>query len=255
MRIDPRTRRVEHTIALDAFPNGMAAGREAIWVVDAYASSVIRISADTNAVLRALTMPYDPLRYEHGCSASPGAVRASIAAGLGEVRAVCPSGVQTIVDVQSSRARASDAEINDASAVAYGLGSVWIASRADNTVSQIDPLTGATQRTITVALRPVALEVAYGSVWVASQDDDAVSRIRFPGPALPPTLETIHVGKAPIAIAAGEGGIWVANSGDHTVSRIDPQTDRVTATIKIGRTIPSGVAAGNGAVWVTAQSE
>jgi hypothetical protein len=129
MRIDPRTRRVEHTIALDAFPNGMAAGREAIWVVDAYASSVIRISPDTNAVLRALTMPYDPVRYEHGCSASPGAVRASIAAGLGEVRAVCPSGVQTIVDVHSGKAKANDVEIDDASAVAYGLGSVWIASR------------------------------------------------------------------------------------------------------------------------------
>jgi len=43
----------------------------------------------------------------------------------------------------------------------------------------------------------------------------------------------------------------VANSDDGTVSRIDPSTYEVT-TITVGNR-PSGVAVGEGAVWVTVQ--
>jgi len=50
-------------------------------------------------------------------------------------------------------------------------------------------------------------------------------------------------------VAVGAGAIWVTNFGDGTVSRIDPQTNRVVATIPVGRG-PTGVAVGEGAVWV-----
>jgi YVTN family beta-propeller protein len=43
----------------------------------------------------------------------------------------------------------------------------------------------------------------------------------------------------------------VTNRTDFTVSRIDPRTNRVVATIKIGNR-PQGIAAGHGAVWVSA---
>ena len=50
-------------------------------------------------------------------------------------------------------------------------------------------------------------------------------------------------------IAAGEGAVWVTAMLDDTVSRIDPTTNRVTKTIRVGRGI-DGIAAGEGAVWV-----
>jgi len=63
-------------------------------------------------------------------------------------------------------------------------------------------------------------------------------------------LATIRVGKKPLGVEAGEGLIWVTNTGDGTVSRIDPLTNAVTATIQLGKQ-PSGVSVSNGAVWVS----
>ena len=59
------------------------------------------------------------------------------------------------------------------------------------------------------------------------------------------------VGRDPTGIAISEdGNIWVINQGDSTVNRIDPETGEVTpAKSTLG--IPTGVAAGEGAVWIT----
>jgi streptogramin lyase/predicted Ser/Thr protein kinase len=63
--------------------------------------------------------------------------------------------------------------------------------------------------------------------------------------------EAIRVGEDPTGIAVGEDGdLWVINQEDSTVNRIDPETGEVTTTEStLG--IPTGVAAGEGAVWIT----
>jgi YVTN family beta-propeller protein len=62
----------------------------------------------------------------------------------------------------------------------------------------------------------------------------------------------IGVGYLPDAIAVGPTSVWVASWGDHTITRIDEATNRVIATIQLGRNI-GGAAVGGGAVWFTAQ--
>ncbi|HEY7661002.1 MAG TPA: serine/threonine-protein kinase [Actinomycetota bacterium] len=64
-------------------------------------------------------------------------------------------------------------------------------------------------------------------------------------------VEAIRVGEDPTGIAVGEDGdLWVINQEDSTVNRIDPETGEVTTTEStLG--IPTGVAAGEGAVWIT----
>ena len=57
-----------------------------------------------------------------------------------------------------------------------------------------------------------------------------------------------------VAMASGEDSIWALSSGDRdgdrgTLHRIDPETDRVTGSVRIGRD-PSAVAVGAGSVWV-----
>ena len=47
----------------------------------------------------------------------------------------------------------------------------------------------------------------------------------------------------------GEQAVWVA-CGDGTVVRLDPATDRAGPAIPVGG-LPRGIAAGEGAVWVT----
>jgi streptogramin lyase/tRNA A-37 threonylcarbamoyl transferase component Bud32 len=61
----------------------------------------------------------------------------------------------------------------------------------------------------------------------------------------------VSVGQDPTGVAIAEDGdLWVINQGDSTVSRIDPENGEVTST-KSTLGIPTGVAAGEGAVWVS----
>jgi serine/threonine protein kinase len=63
--------------------------------------------------------------------------------------------------------------------------------------------------------------------------------------------QTLRVGEDPTGIAVGEDGdLWVINQGNSTVNRIDPDTGEVSpAESTLG--IPTGVATGEGAVWIT----
>ena len=98
------------------------------------------------------------------------------------------------------------------------------------------------------------------------------------GPSPSPTagvLLRIPWQKPPGAAASGFGSLWIANRGEGTVSRLDARTGHVLATIQVGNPaalapdcqlgtddaavgdfivrrcdLPSGLAAGAGAVWV-----
>ena len=93
----------------------------------------------------------------------------------------------------------------------------------------------------------------------------------------------IAVGQRPGVPVAGEGAVWVPNTGDGTVSRIDPQSNRVVATLRIGNQLafyqrdcelkgsvhsfmgtsfhvrdcdlPSALAVGAGALWILKNDE
>ncbi len=93
-----------------------------------------------------------------------------------------------------------------------------------------------------------------------------------------PAQAVLAVGQRPGVPAAGEGAVWIPNTGDGTVTRIDPQANRVSATLRIGNQLafyhrdcegkgsvhsfmvtsfhvrdcdlPSAVGAGAGALWV-----
>jgi YVTN family beta-propeller protein len=92
----------------------------------------------------------------------------------------------------------------------------------------------------------------------------------------------VEVGRNASQAAVGAGFVWVANSGDGTLSVVDPRTNHVVDTVRIGDTavlqaqgcgptsvhaypdgsyatrrcdIPSGVVVADGAVWVTKDDE
>ena len=52
-------------------------------------------------------------------------------------------------------------------AVAFGASAVWVANRADRTVSRIDPATNEVVGTIEVENAPAGIAVSDGFVWVA----------------------------------------------------------------------------------------
>ncbi len=53
-------------------------------------------------------------------------------------------------------------------------------------------------------------------------------------------VETIKVGPSPRFVAAGSGAVWTLNQGDGSVSRIDAKTNKVAATIDVGVPGPGG---------------
>ena len=60
----------------------------------------------------------------------------------------------------------------------------------------------------------------------------------------------IHVGGGPRFLAIGAGAVWVL-SGLGTVTRLDPATNAVVATIRLGSQADDGdIAVGGGRVWV-----
>jgi serine/threonine-protein kinase len=63
--------------------------------------------------------------------------------------------------------------------------------------------------------------------------------------------DAIRVGDDPTGVAIGEDGdVWVINQDDSTVSRIDQEPGEL-ATTESTLGIPTGVATGEGAVWIT----
>jgi YVTN family beta-propeller protein len=135
------------------------------------------------------------------------------------------------------------------SAMAIGLGSVWLAA-GKGPVQRLDPATGRITASVQLGSGPKAMVVGHDAAWVANEDEGSVTRI---DPRTTSVVRSISVGANPVALAVGPDAIWVANSGDGTVSRIDPETNAVTKTISVGHR-PLGVAFADGSVWVTVRS-
>jgi YVTN family beta-propeller protein len=239
-RINPNTREVERTIPMQqVFPSDIAAGEGGVWVANGPHNSVVRVSPDANEVVETIAT--------NRCSG----YNAAIAVGGGAVWFVCSIGIAQI-DPGSNRAHRFRYLGLAPRAITFGLGAVWV-SNADNTVSRINPRTHQVD-TLTVAGDPRGLDTGYGAVWVSAFEADAISRLAAaPEDGSRIGSESIRVGDGPVDIAVGAGGVWVANSREGTVSRIDPQSNQVIATIRVGH-ILQGIAVGGGFIWVSVQA-
>jgi len=239
-RVDLKTRSVER-IALDATPTGLAFGFGAVWVAHGLLGTVSRVAPQYNGV-EPIHAPFSRV----GPSA-----RGSIAVGDGSVWVAFGDSSVSRIDPVTQRVVATTYAGNGPSAIAYGLGSLWIANETDSSVSRINPATNLRYygSDDAVGLGPSGITVGFDAVWVADTGDDRVSRID----AGSSSVVSVPVGRAPIGIAAGLSSVWVANSGDGTVSRIDPATRKVVATVQVGNS-PTGIAVGAGKVWVTVQA-
>lgn len=252
-RIDPVTRRLVRTISVDGYPGDLAIDRGSVWVALGPLAMLSRIAG------RKATRPIPAVGEDLGCRRPNASLVASdrdlwFACGTGEVSRVDPRSRKIMrVAYDAGLLTSSSALLPEFSDLAFGLGSIWLANRAANTVTEIDPSTNRPLQTITVGPAPTALATALGSLWVANFDDDTVWRVEIPRRLKPITHEEIDVGDGPVDVAFGRSAVWVANSLDGTVSRIDPRRNAVVETIRVGNE-PRRLAVGEGAVWVTVQA-
>jgi len=249
VRIDPETGETR-AIALGLEPGSVTVGSNAVWATDGL--RLVRVNAHfgnvtARKVLRHKGQPFRPEDLTSGSPAALGSGPAGlwIAHGISAVSQINPAAANTaravtLADVPLALAVADD--------------SVWVAAPPTTRLIEIDPATASIAGSVRIAnmnygraggYESTGIAVDQSSVWVAT--GDAVTRIDRLGLA---TITKIHTSTKAMGIAIGAGSVWVTNNLAGTVTRIDPKSNRVLATIKVGGN-PAWVAVTADRVWVT----
>jgi YVTN family beta-propeller protein len=117
---------------------------------------------------------------------------------------------------------------NGARDVRIGGGSLWVANRDTDSVSEVDPGTGEVVATVTAGLMTQELAYGAGSVWSAN-GDGTVTRVDV----RTRTPVVLAVGSRPSSIEFRGDEVWVASLPTNSVTRIDArrtQTDEPIPT-------------------------
>ena len=267
-RIDPTTRMVDDTIAIpgDVLPADVAIARSGLWIADSSGTVAVVDAATGQLRWRAdvgVTDEINPARGEQsqcvdgavGIHGAPlGDFHGAVAVGAHAVWYACSASLAARID--PNRNRVTEISVNGINpiAIAFGLGSAWVANHGDGTLSRISARTNEVTDTIRTGRAPSAVVVSAGDVWVADFSGDSVTRLDVAesGRGRSITVSAvIPVGDGPIALAADNHDVWVA-SRDGRVARIDRKSEHVD-TVELGEVQPVDIAVGEGQVWVTVQ--
>ncbi len=214
------------------------------------ADSLVRIDPRTDAVTKAGFV---------------GRESSAVAAGGGYVWVTSfRDGSVWRIDSKTGAVRAFSAQGSPAAVAADGHSAVVVNGPGSDSVVALDtssgasrgvtPLPGDTQTTPVVAAGPQG-------IWFADAEQrivaPAATEVNVGGSGggeivIPPNLADLgKVYETFDGLAVGEGGVWLA--GDvfgRSVWRVDPIAQRLVARIDLPF-VPKGIAAGEGAVWVT----
>ena len=142
-------------------------------------------------------------------------------------------------------------------AIAYGYRSAWIGAYdpQNSTASLLKVRPGSTpiesvEMETGDGAGPLAVAVGDGSVWVVTSHGNLLG-------IDPTTLEITHripmSAEQPTLLTVGAGSVWTANHENYDVSQINPRSNKIVRTIRLGSysAIPCGIAATHNAVFVT----
>jgi YVTN family beta-propeller protein len=150
------------------------------------------------------------------------------------------------IDAKSAKLASETPVGNRPTAVASGLGSVWVANSVDGTVSRIEP-NREERPVIRIPGTPGGIAAGEGAVWVTDATGHGLSQISPDSNTV--VRDDIAVGNGAGAVAVGEDAVWVANTLDGTVSRVDPRRGVQTDVVHVaGR--PEALVVGAGSIWV-----
>jgi YVTN family beta-propeller protein len=134
--------------------NGLAVGRDAVWIAGNYLDRRLwRLDPRTARVAAIIALPIAPRR-----------------AAVGEGGVWVTGEIENVVlriDPRANRVVARIPVGRGASGIAAAAGSVWVANEVDGTVSRIDPRANRVAATIRVGGSPHDLVVVGRAVWVA----------------------------------------------------------------------------------------
>jgi DNA-binding SARP family transcriptional activator/DNA-binding beta-propeller fold protein YncE len=128
--------------------------------------------------------------------------------------------------------------------VREGDGSVWVADRRDQTVTQIDPESTRVVSTMRIGFRPDDLAARDGAVWAVNREEGVLGKLAY-GEISDRFERRGFVGFGRMAV--DDKAVWLGSG--KSLIRVDPATGRVLNRADVPVEL-DGVAVGEGAVWV-----
>ena len=265
-----------HALSIRAAPAAMTRDDRSLWLADPNAGTVSRVDLGTRSVVDRIPL-----------GGNPGVV--AVGRGSLWVAGVPGTAVERIDADTEAVTQTVGLGGAATSALVFGGGELWVADGTDDSLIELNSLTGGVRRTVALDLNPTALAYGAGAIWAADYDGHSIAEV---DPRSGRTLATINVGNGPVALAVGEGSLWVASaltqpsrgstqprgrlsqrfpwavvpspsrsptipSGSPTStprhrSRIDPRSNTVVHTTTLGAT-PTALTAAAGELWVGVQ--
>jgi len=143
----------------------------------------------------------------------------------------------------------------------FGAGSLWVGAWRDGQVVRVDPRSNrVVARFPAGGPNPAGLAVGAGTIWVMRPDTDEVVRL---DPGTGRVVARIKLGQLPFQFAPGDrrflpslvavgAGAGWVTTARGAVARIDLASNHVVTVIKLPPGSPAGIAVAGGSVWVAA---
>ncbi len=231
-QIDPRTLRLGHTFSLERTIGGFAAGEGALWFVASDSRTLLRVDPRYGVVTRRIPLSpeTDPKLGAIGESADValGAGSVWVAHGLAQVDRVDPASGRLLHRFP----------IRDASLVASGGGTIWVASSDLGTLTKIDPATDTIVASARIRPWICCLAVGGDSVWASNSE--RIWKLSPDGEL----LDTIKTASETGDISFGDEALWVTDDVLGAVTRVDARTD-ATRDVHLGHLVTGIAASGN----------
>jgi YVTN family beta-propeller protein len=245
LRIDPRSRKVIRTIGLAVEPGAVAVAAQSVWVAIRAGDAVLRVDPAISEVVGRIPLGQGrDACCELDLATGGGALWAS---HHGRLSRIDPA-THTVETLREGGVKS----------VAYGHRALWVMT-ATSRIERIDPNTNGVLGSISherigqpvwggTAPTPV---VGAGAVWTSTYLTKTLWKI---DPATAQFTGRVRLGRPAVGVAFGEGAVWVVGN-DGTLLRVDPSSETVVRTIRLGvyaaqQNVWAPIAVGQGAVWV-----
>ena len=246
----PSGPRIVSSVTVDVEVGPVTAGFGSVWVGSSLNRTLVRIDPATNKTLATISL---------------GAVPVGLAVGEGAVWAVGggdPANPRSGPLVGEAFLMRIDPLTNTVSArlplegaygVAVGAGAIWVASAREH-LWRVDPV--RMQVTARIAMdQPHGVAATADAVWVTREtrgrSEVMVERVDPSRNVVTASIATGSSGATVAGVAIGTKLVWVGGGGDGTVTGIDPATNTVRTTVRVGgRSFQSLADDGAGTLWV-----
>lgn len=220
---------------------GLARANGALWMADCDQARVLRVDPLYGSIKARMTLPVaDQSQAGETHDLAYGAGSLWVSYGQWPFRIAR-------VDPRTNRVvKTFDLDGNEGQGrIAFGEGSLWVASHSTGRLWRIDPSTNTVAATGKLHGGWVEdLAVVGGYAWVAIHDDRGVWKVDAQGNV----LRLVTTGDLPSDVTEDGAHVYLTNSNSGTVSRIDPSTDVVTS-VDVGHR-PGSIALVDGVIWV-----